>query len=81
MAIKRKTRTEKAMYNSMSGIVLQLVLSVLAFVYRTIIIKVLGIEYLGINGLFSNILSLLSLTELGLNIAIVYRMYEPLQKK
>ena len=51
------------------------------FVTRTILIRYLGEKYLGINGLFSNILSVLSLAELGIGNAIVYEMYEPIAKK
>ncbi|MCR5074050.1 MAG: hypothetical protein K6A39_09550 [Clostridiales bacterium] len=45
---------------------------------RTVFIYTLGKAYLGINGLFSNILTMLSLTELGLDIAINYKLYKPL---
>lgn len=51
---------------------------VLSFVNRTIFIYILGAEYLGINGLFTNILSILSLAELGVGGAIIYSLYKPL---
>ena len=50
----------------------------LTFIVRTLFIHVLGKEYLGINGLFTNILTILSFTELGIGNAIVYSMYKPL---
>jgi len=50
-------------------------------VTRTIFIKILNENYLGINGLFSNILSMLSLVELGIGSAIIYSMYKPLAEK
>lgn len=50
----------------------------LSFIGRTFFIKLLSIEYLGVNGLFSNILSLLSLAELGVGTAITYMMYKPI---
>lgn len=48
------------------------------FLSRTVFIYVLGKEYLGLNGLFTNILTLLSLSELGIGVAITYYLYEPL---
>lgn len=43
-----------------------------------VFVKTLPIEYLGINGLFSNVLAILSLAELGIGSAIVYSLYKPL---
>lgn len=51
---------------------------VLKFVSRTIFIYILGVEYLGINGLFTEILQMLSLADLGFNTAMVFSMYKPL---
>jgi O-antigen/teichoic acid export membrane protein len=51
---------------------------VLQLVSRTIFLNTLGIEYLGINSMFYNILMLLSLADLGFGSAIVYSMYKPL---
>lgn len=49
------------------------------FINRSVFIYVLGNEYLGINGLFSNILSMLSLTEMGIGTAIVFNMYKAVE--
>ncbi|MCR5610602.1 MAG: oligosaccharide flippase family protein [Clostridiales bacterium] len=62
----------------LTGLGGQLLTTVLGFVVRTVFIRTLGKEYLGINGLFSNILSMLSLTELGLGTAMAYMLYKPL---
>lgn len=51
---------------------------VVSFICRTVFTKTLGAEYLGVSGLFSNILTILSFAELGIGSALVYRMYEPL---
>ena len=48
------------------------------FVTRIVFVKKLGVEYLGINGLFSNVLQILSLADLGLATALMYSLYEPL---
>lgn len=50
------------------------------FVTRYYFVKILGTEYLGINGLFANILSILSLAELGIGVSISYSLYQPLAK-
>lgn len=50
----------------------------LQFFLRTIMIYVLGAEYLGLNGLFSNIFTFLNLAELGIGSAIVFNMYKPI---
>ena len=51
------------------------------FLVRFIFVKSLPIEYLGINGLFTNLLGILSLAELGIGPAIVYSLYQPLATK
>lgn len=74
--------TEGRIKNSVRNISYRLVSQVasiiLKFVSRTIFIYVLGVEYLGINGLFSEILQMLSLADLGFGTAMVYSMYKPL---
>ncbi|MGE5627281.1 MAG: lipopolysaccharide biosynthesis protein [Solirubrobacterales bacterium] len=68
-------RTKNSIKNVMVALIGQLVNVLSAFVCRTVFIYVLGAEYLGVNGLFSNILSMLSLAELGVGSAIIYNMY------
>ena len=53
----------------------------LQFVVRLVFVRSLPIEYLGINGLFTNLLAMLSLAELGVGPAIVYSLYKPLAEK
>ena len=47
------------------------------FITQALIVKVLGIEYSGVNGLFTNIITMLSVAELGLGTTIIYKLYEP----
>lgn len=74
-------RTENSIKNSIIGILGQVFNIILNFVSRTIFIFILGANYLGVNGLFTNILSMLSLAELGIGSAIIYHMYKPLANK
>ncbi|OJF90249.1 lipopolysaccharide biosynthesis protein [Alkalibacterium sp. 20] len=74
-------RIEKAIKNSIASVSLQIIIILLSFIERSIFINVLGAEYLGVHGLFSNIVSMLSLAELGVGTAIVYSMYKPMADK
>ena len=69
------------MLNMVTGIGGELLVVVLKFVTRTVFIRTLGKAYLGINGLFYDILSMLSLAELGVDMAITYQLYKPLAEK
>lgn len=72
------TRTKNTLRNGVTGILGQVCNTVLSFMNRTIFIYFLDSVYLGVNGLFSNILSMLSLAELGIGTAIIFKMYKPL---
>ncbi len=71
-------RSENSIKNIIVNIGSQLLNIVLGFACRTVFIWTLGEAYLGVSGLFSNILTLLSLAELGVGTAIVFSMYLPL---
>ena len=60
------------------GTALQIVKLVIPFVMRTVILYLLGVEYLGLNSLFTSVLSVLNLAELGVGSAMVYSMYKPI---
>lgn len=75
-----ENRTQKAMVNSIVTLLCQMAYLIVSFICRTIFTNSLGAEYLGISGLFSNILTILSFAELGIGNALVYRMYTPLEK-
>lgn len=72
------SRTKKAAKNIIFNITNQVIALILAFASRTIFIRSLGQELLGINGLFSDVLNLLSMADLGFNVAMVYSFYQPL---
>ena len=72
------SRTQHARRNIVTSVINKLVIMLTNFVMRTILIKFLGAEYLGLDSLFVSILQILSLTELGISAAMVYSMYKPL---
>jgi O-antigen/teichoic acid export membrane protein len=74
------SRTKNSIKNVIFSLGNQLVVLGLSFVNRTVFIYVLGVNYLGISGLFSDILSMLSLADLGFGVALTYSMYKPLAK-
>lgn len=73
-----ESRVINTTLNSVMSIGAKLLNIVLSFVMRSIFIQTLGVEYLGISSLFSNILTVLSLTELGIGSAITFALYKPL---
>lgn len=72
------SRIENTSKNFMFSTISTMLSSILGFVSRTVFIKVIGVTYLGANSLFTNILSMLSLTELGIGSAISFSLYKPL---
>ena len=74
-------RLDNVIRNIKSTVIVYFIKTILQFIVRLAFVKVLPIEYLGINGLFTNILAVLSLSELGIGPAIVYSLYRPLAKK
>ena len=72
------SRTENSMRNLRYAALLNLALVIVNFVARRIFVTVLSEQYLGLNGTFTNILSMLSIAELGVGTAITYSMYKPL---
>lgn len=73
-----KSRLKNAKRNVYSGLMKQLVNILLTFIVRTTILYVLGAEYQGINGLFSSILQMLNLSELGFSAAVTFILYKPI---
>lgn len=74
-------RTKNSIYNVFSNLFIVLFQTIMLFVVRTFFIKILGEENLGLSGLFTNILSILSVTELGIGTIISFSLYKPLSEK
>lgn len=75
MKSERKKSSFKNMITAVSSNVLTIIVGLVA---QAIFIKILGSEYLGLNGLFSNVISMLGIVELGMGSAIIYNMYKPI---
>lgn len=78
--MKARTRTEYSLINIFTGFLGYGINTAVGFVCRIIFVRILSAEYLGVNGLFSNILSMLSLAELGISSAITFALYSPIAK-
>lgn len=74
-------KTKSSIKNSITAMIANIVSIVVGLVAQAIFIKILGKEYLGINGLFTNIISMLAIVELGIGNAIIYNLYKPLVNK
>lgn len=72
------SRKSKAKKNIFFGYLNKLILTVLEFISRAFFIKILGVNLLGVNGVFANVIQFLSLAELGMNNVVSYSFYKPL---
>ena len=70
-------RTENTVRNVAFSMLSEGMLAVLKFVSRFVFVHILGKEYLGLDGLFTDILTVLSLAELGFSVSITYSLYRP----
>ena len=77
----RINRTKNAKAGIITGLFSKLLHMGMPFITRTALLYILGTEYLGLNGLFSSLLSFLSLAELGVSNALVYSMYKPVAQE
>lgn len=75
------SRSINTVKNSVYGVCVQFINYIFNFICRTVFISVLGSTYLGVSGLFQNILSVLSLAELGIGSAMTYNLYKPLAER
>lgn len=71
-------RIENTKRNILYGLLQVIVSRLLPFIVRTILIYRFGAQYLGLNSLFTSVLSVLSLMELGFGTAVVYSLYKPM---
>lgn len=81
MEFNKNPRKKNAFLMSGMGIANQAVSNSLAFAYRTVFIHLMATEYLGINGLFTNIIQIFSLAELGIGSVVIFRLYQPIKEE
>lgn len=74
----RESRTIKSVRNIIWAVINKVAIIIMPFIVRTVLIYKLGAEYTGLSGLFTSVLTMLSLAELGFSSAMVYCMYEPI---
>ena len=74
----RIERTKNSLRNFAFGVLLKIYQTFVPFAMRTLMIYFMGVQYLGLNGLFTSILQVLNLAELGVGSAMVYSMYKPI---
>lgn len=75
-----KSRIANSSRNMSYAMLSQIVTIVLNLVSRAVFVKVLATEYMGLSGLFTNVLGLLALAELGFGSAITYSLYKPIKE-
>ena len=75
------SRTKKSFRNTVFGIVGLFCSVIVSFLTKSVFVQLLGAEYNGVNGLFTNILQVLNLAELGFTTSIAYALYKPLKEK
>lgn len=73
-------RLKNSLINSVVGLTMQVLVMVASFVSRAYFSKVLTVEYLGLESVFSDIINVLSITELGFATAIMFTLYKPIRE-
>jgi len=73
-------RIKIAVVNSGLSVATLIITYLLQFVYRTVLVYALGVEYSGITGLCQNVIGLFALSELGISWAISFYLYKPLKE-
>ena len=78
--MKQKSRTEYSVMNTTVAFTAQVAAILMGFFTRVVFTRTLSEGYVGINGLFTDILNILSLSELGVGTAITYALYGPIAR-
>ncbi len=74
-------RTKNSIRNTLIAFLMSIATIFIGLIAQSVFIGTLGTEYLGINGLFTSIVSMLALVELGLGSAIYFHLYKPISEK
>lgn len=73
-------RTKRSLFNVIVTLGTNVIILLTAFLVQKILISTLGSDYNGVNGLFTSVISMMSLTDLGIGSAIIYHLYRPAAK-
>lgn len=71
-------RKKSSIFNIIGSLGANFTAMIFNFITQAVLIKTLGVEYSGVNGLFTNILTMLSIAELGIGSTIIYKLYKPI---
>ena len=79
--MEEQNRTEHSARNTSVALIARALAILMGFLSRVVFTHVLSEEYVGINGLFTDILNVLALSELGVGTAITFALYRPISEK
>lgn len=79
--LEERTRTEYSIKNASTAMAARIISILFGYVARVVLTRTLAVDYIGINGLLTNIVGALSLSEMGIDTALVYSLYAPVARK
>lgn len=79
--MQKNSRNKATSINAITSLITQVIGLVLKFAVQTVFIRVLGQNFLGLNGLFTNVVSFLSFADLGIGTAITVALYRPIAEQ
>lgn len=71
-------RKKNSIFNMIGSLSSYFIATIFTLITQACLLKTLGIEYNGVNGLFTNIITMLSVAELGIGTTIIFKLYKPL---
>ncbi len=74
-------RTKNSVRNIMVSCISYGIIFIGSFVTRKLFASILGLELVGVDGAFSNVVSALAIVEMGLGVGIVYKLYKPIAEE
>ena len=78
MAVGKKLASIKT---AITGVLLNALTAIMGLFVQKVLISTLGAEYSGVNNLFTNVVSILTLADLGVSSAVIFHLYRPLAEK
>ena len=71
-------RTANSIKNAIISVISNLMSIIFGFITQKILLQQLGVEILGVNSLFTSIMSMMAIVELGFGVSILYNLYKPI---